>query len=49
MVPRFFFRIRITTELDENRFYDLVQSIVDPLGGDTIEAGLADRRPAQFA
>jgi hypothetical protein len=38
--PTIFFRIRITTELGENRFHDWVQSIVEPLGGDTIEAGL---------
>jgi hypothetical protein len=46
--PTVFFRIRITTEIDEDHFLDFVQSLVDPLGGDTIEAGLADP-PPQFA
>jgi hypothetical protein len=38
--PTVFFRIRISTELDENAFFDWVQNLVDRFGGDTIEAGL---------
>jgi hypothetical protein len=34
--PTVFFRIRITTELGENRFFDWVQRLVEPFGGDTI-------------
>lgn len=51
--PTVFIRAWITIEIDEGRFFDWVQSIVDPLGGDTIEAGptdeasLADNSPPQ--
>jgi hypothetical protein len=47
--PTVFIRARITTEIDEDHFFDWMQSIVEPLGGDTIEAGLADPLPPQFA
>jgi hypothetical protein len=40
--PTIFVRGWITTTIAENDFLDWAQSIVDPLGGDTIEAGLAD-------
>jgi hypothetical protein len=43
--PTVFFRIWITTEVGEDHFLGWVQSIVDPLNGDTIEAGLADPLP----
>jgi hypothetical protein len=43
--PTVFFRIRITTEIDKDHFLGWVQGIVDPLNGDTIEAGLADLLP----
>ena len=36
-------------EVDEGHFLGWLQSIVEPLGGDTIEAGLADPLPPQFA
>jgi hypothetical protein len=44
--PTVFYRVRITTELDESAFFDWVQTLVDPFDGDTIEAGLADPLPA---
>jgi hypothetical protein len=47
--PTVFVRVRITTEVDEGHFLGWLQSIVEPLGGDTIEAGLADPLPPQFA
>jgi hypothetical protein len=47
--PTVFIRARINTEIDEDHFHDWVQSVVEPLGGDTIEAGLADPLPPQFA
>jgi hypothetical protein len=37
--PTVFFRIRITSELGEDRFHDWVQDIVDRYNGDCIEAG----------
>jgi hypothetical protein len=43
--PTVFFRIRLTTELGEDRFHDWVQGIVDLHNGDCIEAGLADPLP----
>ena len=43
--PTIFIRARITTEIDEGHFLDWVQSIVEPLGGDTTEAGFADPPP----
>jgi hypothetical protein len=47
--PTVFVRVRITTEVDEGHFLGWLQSIVEPLGGATIEAGLADPLPPQFA
>jgi hypothetical protein len=38
--PTIFVRGWITTDIAEDRFLDWAQTIVDPLGGDTIEAGL---------
>ena len=32
------------TELDQSGFLDHVQSIVEPLGGDVVEAGIAERK-----
>jgi hypothetical protein len=40
--PTVFIRARLITELDEDHFFNWVQSIVEPLGGDIIEAGLVD-------
>jgi hypothetical protein len=49
--PTVFIRCRITTELDEDRFFDWVSDIVDRLlqSADVIEAGRADPAPPQFA
>ena len=46
--PTVFFRIFLSTALDEDRFHAWVQSLVDPFDGDCIEAGYADP-PPQFA
>jgi hypothetical protein len=41
--PTVFIRAQITTELDEDRFFNWVSSIVEQFrSGDVIEAGLAD-------
>jgi hypothetical protein len=44
--PTVFLRVRITTEVDEHHFLDWLQSIVEPVGGDVVEAGLADPQQA---
>jgi hypothetical protein len=44
--PTVFFRIWITTELDEDHFHRWVDSLVDPFDGDCIEAGRADPQQA---
>jgi hypothetical protein len=43
--PTVFIRARITTEIDEDHFLDWAQNLIEPLGGDTMEAGLADPLP----
>ena len=40
--PTVFIRVCIVTEIGEDHFFDWVQSIIEPLGGNMIEAGLAD-------
>lgn len=37
---------RVASELDEDRFFDWVQSIVEPLHGDVLEAGLCHPQQA---
>jgi hypothetical protein len=38
--PTVFVRARIITDIGEDHFLDWVQAIVEPLGGDVMEAGL---------
>jgi hypothetical protein len=40
--PTVWIKAYITSELDEYKFLDWMLSIVGPLGGDVVEAGLAD-------
>lgn len=40
--PTVFIRARITSELDQDQFFDWVSNIVPPLRGDVVEAGLSD-------
>jgi hypothetical protein len=44
--PTVWIRARILTELDASRFFDWVNNIVEPLGGFTLQAGLADPQRA---
>jgi hypothetical protein len=39
-------KAQIESELDEDRFFNWVHGIVDPLGADLLEAGLAHPQPA---
>jgi len=41
MAGRFWVNARTLSELDHFRFLDWVQTIVEPVGGDVCEAGLA--------
>ena len=43
--PTVFFRIRITANIDEDRFHAWVEDLVEQFDGDVIEAGLADPLP----
>ena len=43
--PTVFFRIRITANIDEDRFHAWVENLVEQFDGDVIEAGLADPLP----
>jgi hypothetical protein len=44
--PTVWIKARITSELDENRFLDWMSSVVRPLGGDVVEASLANPQQA---
>ena len=45
--PTVWIMARIASELDPPRFLDWVASIIEPLGGDVVEAG--NRAPPVFA
>jgi hypothetical protein len=40
--PTIWIKAKVTSELAENRFFDWVSSIVEPLHGDVVEAGLSN-------
>jgi hypothetical protein len=44
--PTVWLKGRIMSELDEDRFFDWVMSIVEPLHGDVVEAGLSNPQQA---
>ena len=44
--PTVWIKAQVTSELDEHRFFDWVASIVEPLHGDVVEAGLTDPQQA---
>jgi hypothetical protein len=46
--PTVFVQAQVASELDASGFFDWVESIVEPLGGDVLQAGDCDP-PPQFA
>ena len=46
--PTVWIKAQVTSELDEHRFFDWVASIVEPLHGDVVEAGLSDPQQAAY-
>jgi hypothetical protein len=44
--PAMWIQARITTDVAEDDFFDWVESVVNPLRGDVLEAGLSDQPPA---
>ena len=44
--PAVWINAKVASELDEDRFFDWVQSLVEPLHGDVLEAGLCHQPQA---
>ena len=43
--PAVWVEVRTISELDDHSFFDWVETIVVPVGGEVLEAGLLHRRP----